>query len=109
MENYLSYDENTGWKVKKSGLYIIAEDVFHQIPTANRENYFVNMYVNGNVRQLDRAHIEVNTTEKNTNFWSSIQAITIYLQENDIIDFELVLQYAGTWSEANFKIEAMFE
>ena len=107
-EKYLSYDQNTGWKIKKSGLYLITESAFH---LAQKEigNYFVNMYVNGNLRVLDRGYIGLSDSGQSNKYWSTIGSITIYLEENDIIDFEIVLPYEGKWSSADFKIEAMFE
>jgi len=106
MTNYLSFTQDEGWTIEKSGLYYLGGYINHNYSGTNGS---VSARIRINDVIIAPAFIQRYISSANTVSQDSSNS-TIYLSKGDVLDFEF---YAGVKGDANtaatFTIYAMFE
>ena len=103
LSKYLTFTEGTGWTVKKSGFYYLNATQGSEYVSSSAGIYTY-ILINNTKYKLTQKYLNSSNTKADMT-----ESATLYLKENDVIDFSFEPGAAGIWSGAWFYIYAIFE
>lgn len=101
--NYFSYEEGTGWTVKKEGLYSITSLINAASYNNSASGLISNITINGKEYEIVRSYYT-----ENQQAVDSAQYV-VYLNKNDKVDFTFTFNAACYYNYNLITVYAMFE
>lgn len=103
--NYIEFQENVGWRVKKSGFYYFTSRISHNTGVSKQAGEIYSyLYINDNSEIMTQDY-----TYTNSEVAHNIGTLTLYVKEGDIINYSYYISTDGFWNYAVFTVKALFE